>query len=68
MANTDLTRTGELAQKKGVCIFSGLLEEGTETENLGIVTGNYLLGKLPPDAIITNAYIHVMTASDAVIT
>ena len=65
MANIDLTRTGELAQKKGVCVFSGLLVEGTGNGELGILTDNYHLGKLPPDAIITNAYIHIVTASDA---
>ena len=65
---TDLTRTKELMQKKGVCIFAGVIAEGTENGDITAATGNHLLGNLPPDAVITDAYIHVVTASDAATT
>ena len=63
---TDLTRTKELMQKKGICVFSGLIAEGTENGEIDSATGNHLLGNLPPDAVILDANIHVKTVSDAV--
>lgn len=65
MAYTDKTRFGEYSQKKGVCLFVGDVEVGSADENIAATTGNYLHAKLPPDAIITNAYVHVVTPSDA---
>ena len=65
---TDLTRTNELMQKKGICVFAGMITEGAENGNILAATGNHLLGNLPPDAVITNAYAHVKTASDAATT
>lgn len=62
---TDLSRTGELNQKKGICYFSGQINEGTDNGEISAANGDHLLGNLPPDAIITDAYIHVVTASDA---
>lgn len=62
---TDLSRTNTLMQKKGVCMFAGAISEGTEVGELTAANGNHLLGNLPPDAIITDAYIHVETVSDA---
>tara|TARA_R110000851_G_scaffold14313_5_gene48495 strand:+ start:4314 stop:4757 length:444 start_codon:yes stop_codon:yes gene_type:complete len=67
MANTDVTRSGEFAQKKGICVFAGDIVEGTNLNEgqIPAATGNFLIGKLPPDAVITNAYVHVITAGDA---
>ena len=65
---TDLTRTNELMQKKGVCIFAGVIAEGVDDGDIAAATGNHLLGNLPPDAVITDAYIHVKTVSDAATT
>ena len=63
---TDLIRTGELAQKKTICMFAGKLVEGTDTGELTAGTDDdYLLANLPPEAVILDAYIHVETASDA---
>lgn len=61
----DLTRTNELAQKKSICVFAGQINEGTERGEVESADGNHLLGNLPPDAIILDAFIHVKTASDA---
>lgn len=66
MAYKDKTRYGEFAQKKVVSVFAADIKFGSEDENIALTTGNYLLAKLPPEAIITDAYVHVITASDAV--
>lgn len=50
-------------QKKGICVFAANLMEGLDSYEA--TAGNHLLGNLPPDSIITDAYIHVLTASDA---
>lgn len=67
MANTDVTRSGEFAQKKSICVFAGDIFEGQNLNEgqLPAASGNFLLAKLPPDAVVTDAYIHVVTASDA---
>ena len=65
MAYTDKTRFAEFMQKKGICLFAATVKEGTADENIAAATGNYLMAKLPPEAVITNAYVHVVTASDA---
>ena len=65
MAFTDMTREDNFAQKKGVCVFAADVTEGTESYEIPAATGNYLLANIPPDAIITNAYVQVKTASDA---
>ena len=62
---TDLTRKNNYMQKKGFCIFAGSVEEGTEDNQVSAINGDHLLGNLPPDAIITNAYMHVVAVSDA---
>ena len=66
MANTDMTRTLDLMQKKSESFFASEMVEGTETYELPVIGGNFLLGNLPPNCVITNAYIHVKAASDAV--
>lgn len=61
----NLTRANEYMQKKGVCVFAGVVQEGTENGQIAKAAGNHLLANLPKDAVITNAYAHVLTASDA---
>lgn len=68
MAYTDKTREGNFAEKKGVRLFAAEVVEGTESYQIPAETGNYLLANIPNDAIITNAYIQVKTASDAATT
>lgn len=67
MAYTDMTRSGEFAQKKSICVFAADITEGTNVSEgqVPAATGNFLVGKLPPDSVITNAYVHVITAGDA---
>lgn len=64
MAN--LTRNDKFYQKKSISVFAGALVEGQD----GVLaeTGNYKLANLPEDALITNAYVNVITASDAATT
>ena len=65
MAFTDKTRENNFHQKKGVCLFASPVIEGTEDAQIPSGSGNFLLANLPHDAVITDAYIHVETASDA---
>lgn len=67
MANTDITRSGAFAQKKSISVFAADIVEGTSLVEgeIPAATGNFLIGKLPPDSVITNAYVHVITAGDA---
>lgn len=62
---TDLVRAKSYAQKKSECFFAGEVTEGSQSFEISAATGNHLLANLPPDSIITDAYIHVKTASDA---
>lgn len=68
MAFIDKTREGNFQQKKGVSIFSAVIEEGTDLGQVKAGSGNYLLALLPPDSVITGSFIHVITASDAATT
>jgi hypothetical protein len=65
MAYTDMTREDRFFQKKSECFFAAEVNEGSESYEIPAASGNFLLANLPPDAIVTNAYIHVVTASDA---
>jgi hypothetical protein len=65
MANIDMTREINFAQKKGVCLFASELVEGTASYEIPAASGNYLLANIPTDAIITDAYIQVRVAADA---
>lgn len=64
MASTDLTRKQFFSSKKQKSYFA--VELDVKDTDVGLVTTNLLLGNLPPEAIITDAYAHVLTASDAV--
>ena len=70
MANTDLTRQSKFLLKKTKSLFADVVVEGASLTagEIPAVTGNYLIGKLPPNAVITNAYVQVLTASDAATT
>lgn len=57
----DLRRKGTLNQKKAICVASAVLD----FETLGAATESFQLFNLPENAIITNAYVHVVTASNA---
>lgn len=65
MAYIDKTRENNFHQKKGICLFASKVIEGTEDANIAAGSGNFLLANIPLDAVITDAYIHVETASDA---
>jgi hypothetical protein len=70
MANTDLTRQCGWVQKKTTSLFADLLVEGANPKDgeVPATTANYLVGNLPEDAVVTNAYVMVLTASDAATT
>lgn len=61
----DLTRYNEFSQKKGVCVFAGVIEEGTDKGQIEKAAGNHLLANLPANAVVTDAFVHVITASNA---
>ncbi len=69
MANVNFTRGSKLNQKRTVSIFSGELNEAAvavpNSSLIGIATGNELIAVLPPNSIITNAYLFTKTASNA---
>jgi len=65
MAIIDKVREDDFMTKKTVCKFAAVVAEGTDSENIGTTSGSYQLANLPADAIITDAYVHVKTASDA---
>lgn len=62
----DKTRFGEYMQKKSICLFAAPVKFGTEDKDIGTASENYLMAKLPPEAVIVNAYVHVETAADSV--
>ena len=62
---TDLTRLNDTHKKKSISVMVAPLKEGVANGEVAAATANHLLGLLPPDAIITNAYIFVHTVSDA---
>ena len=67
MANNDKLRAGTFMQKKTECFFAAEIVEGTEDNQIDTadtVTNN-LIAKLPPNSLITDAYVHVKTVSDA---
>lgn len=68
MAYVDMTRSNDFMKKKSICLFAGEVNEGADVLAGEIPAGtnaNYLLANLPENAIITNAYIHVETGSNA---
>jgi len=66
MAYTDYTREKDFMQKKAESFCAIELNEGTASYEMPVAGGTVSLANLPPDCIITNAYIHVKTVSDAV--
>ena len=65
MVATVATRDRLYAQKKSECFFAGEVIEGSMMYDIDAETGSFILANLPPNAIITDAYVHVETASDA---
>lgn len=63
MAYKDLTRKSNNSCKKSESIFATLLDV-TDTD-VGLVTTNLLLANIPAGAIVTDAYAHRVTASNA---
>lgn len=61
----NLTRERKNAQKRSVCFFAEQLLEGLENGQIAAADADHLLANLPPDAVITDAYVHVKTPSDA---
>lgn len=67
MANTSLKRTGTWMLKKTTSLLAEVVVEGDSTVEgeVPASTANYLVATLPANAIITRAYVQVLTASDA---
>lgn len=65
MAFTNVTREDRFFQKKEECFFAVEYIEGTGNSEFLAESQNYLMAVLPPDSVITNAFVHVKTASDA---
>lgn len=61
----DLTRYNNAFKKKLVSVMAMVIAEGTDKGDIAAASDNHLVGYLPDNAIITDAYIHVKTASDA---
>lgn len=64
MANVNLTRKGNNSCKKSKSYFATQLD--VKDSDVGLVSTNLLLANLPPNAIITDAYVHREVASNAV--
>lgn len=62
---TDLRRENNAFQKKSESFLAIRIDEGTEANNLPLGTANHQIANLPADCIITDAYVHVITVSDA---
>ncbi|UOF80212.1 hypothetical protein [Caudoviricetes sp.] len=69
MSYTSMTRAKKFNQKREPSIFVAELKvaaaENLMTGDIAGVTGNNLLGILPANSIITNAYVFVRTVSNA---
>ena len=63
MASTNLTQARNNSCKKQNSYFSTLID--VTDSSVGLVSTNLLLANLPPNAIITDAYLHRVTVSDA---
>ena len=63
MASTNLTQAHNNSCKKQISYFATLID--VTDSAVGRVSTNLLLANLPPNAIITDAYLHRVTASDA---
>lgn len=65
MAYTNMLREETFAQKRQENFAVAELAEGTATFEIPAASGNYKLFNLPANAIVTDAYIFVNTASNA---
>jgi len=69
MAFTNYSRSPKFNQKRSISYLAIELTEAAVanamTGEIGVVTGNELVAKLPPNAIIQDAYVFVRTASNA---
>lgn len=63
MASTNLTQAHNNSCKKQISHFATLID--VKDSAVGLVSTNLLLANLPPNAIITDAYVHRVTVSDA---
>lgn len=63
MASTNLTQARNNSCKKQNSYFATLID--VTDSSVGLVSTNLLLANLPPNAIITDAYLHRVTVSDA---
>lgn len=66
MAYVNLTRKANNSCKKSKSYFAAELD--VKDTDVGLVSVNLLLGNLPPNAIITDAYLHRVVASNAATT
>ena len=66
MAYVNLTRKANNSCKKSKSYFAAELD--VKDPDVGLVSVNLLLGNLPPNAIITDAYLHRVVASNAATT
>lgn len=66
MAHVNLTRKANNSCKKSKSYFAAELD--VKDSDVGLVSANLLLGNLPPNAIITDAYLHRVVASNAATT
>lgn len=64
MANKDNTRVGVTHEKKSRCLMTVIVDKNVFDEYAD-ASNNYLVGNLPPDALITDAYVFTEVASDA---
>lgn len=58
-------REDRFAQKKSECFFAAEVNEGAESYEISAATDDYLMANLPPNSLITDAYIMVDEPSDA---
>ncbi len=72
MANTNYTRASKFNQKRALSYFTAELNEAAAknalTGDIIRTTDNELIGKLPPNSIITDAYLFTKVAGDAATT
>jgi hypothetical protein len=64
MANKNVTRAGDAHQKKTLSLFCVAI--GVDSaDTFNDASDNYLVGYLPPNAVITAAYVNTKVISDA---
>lgn len=63
MAYTDKTRVGLTMKKRAPSIM--VVHLNSDVVDEFSAAGNYLVGILPSDSVVTNAYIHTITAADS---